>query len=234
MIKTIKLTIFLGLKNRIKKKKSIELAIERTRKWIVGMQSKNGGWGAFDINNTRNYLNYIPFADHGALLDPPTADVSARCLSFLAQIQNSKNRIETNSINQAIKYLLAEQEKDGSWFGRWGTNYIYGTWSVLAGLGAINEDHSAGYVQKAIKWLKENQNDDGSWHAKYNDITPIEYHKPTHFAPYIAVAALHYYKIFKDKEKIKELWPTIQSSINFSLNLQNANGTIPWLSLIHI
>jgi hypothetical protein len=95
----------------------------------------------------------------------------------------------------------------------------------IMGLNFLEDKNSS---EKAFNWLKENQNEDGSWYAKYDDIIPIEHHKPTHFAPYIAVAALHYYKIFKDKEKIKELWPTIQSSINFSLNLQNANGTIPW------
>ena len=99
------------------------------------MQSKNGGWGSFDINNDYSYLNYIPFADHGALLDPPTADVSARCLSFLLQLNNPKDRPE---IDKALRYLLLEQEKNGSWFGRWGTNYIYGTWSVLSAIRLID------------------------------------------------------------------------------------------------
>ena len=116
------------------KQKSIELAIERTRKWIVGMQSKNGGWGAFDIDNVHYSLNSIPFADHGALLDPPTADVSARCLSFLKQLNNPRDK---NCIERATNYLLSEQEADGSWFGRWGTNYIYGTWSVLSALSLV-------------------------------------------------------------------------------------------------
>jgi len=149
--------------NKKKRNKNIDNCIKRTRDWILGMQSKNGGWGSFDADNTYSYLNYIPFADHGALLDPPTADVSARCLSFLAQIQNSKNRIETNSINQAIKYLLAEQEKDGSWFGRWGTNYIYGTWSVLSALNLVEFEDKKNVIKKAIQYLENIQNVDGGW-----------------------------------------------------------------------
>ncbi len=100
-------------------------SISRAAEWIEGMQSKNGGWGAFDIDNNDFYLNHIPFADHGALLDPPTADVSARCISFLAQIGYERSH---PVVTRGIDYLKQDQEKDGSWFGRWGTNYIYGTW----------------------------------------------------------------------------------------------------------
>ena len=152
--------MFLDRYNRIKKKKSIELAIERTRKWIVGMQSKNGGWGAFDIDNVHYSLNSIPFADHGALLDPPTADVSARCLSFLKQLNNPRDK---NCIERATNYLLSEQEKDGSWFGRWGTNYIYGTWSVLSALNLVEFRNKKAVFDKAINYLKSNQRNDGGW-----------------------------------------------------------------------
>src|SRR5215469_8056236 len=108
-------------------------AIDRAEEWLIGMQSRNGGWGSFDADNTHNYLNHIPFADHGALLDPPTADVSARCLGLLAQLGYSRDH---PVVATATKFLRDEQEPDGSWFGRWGTNYIYGTWSVLAALNA--------------------------------------------------------------------------------------------------
>ena len=126
--------MFLDRYNRTKQNKKIEDCLERTRKWIISMQSKNGGWGAFDVNNDHSYLNSIPFADHGALLDPPTADVSARCISFLKQQNDSRN---DDSIKKGLNYLISEQEKDGSWFGRWGTNYIYGTWSVLCALNLL-------------------------------------------------------------------------------------------------
>jgi squalene-hopene/tetraprenyl-beta-curcumene cyclase len=135
-------------------------AVERAAEWILGMQSKNGGWGAFDIDNDKYYLNHIPFADHGALLDPPTADVSARCLSFLCQIGYDRDH---PAVARAIDYLKREQEEDGSWFGRWGTNYIYGTWSVLCALNAAGEDMDQPYIRRAVDWLKAQQNEDGGW-----------------------------------------------------------------------
>ena len=97
-------------------------AIARAREWIEGLQSRNGAWAAFDADNTHSYLNHIPFADHGALLDPPTADVTARCVSMLAQLGETR---ETSPVlARGIDALLADQEKDGSWFGRWGMNYV--------------------------------------------------------------------------------------------------------------
>ena len=128
--------------------------------WLIGMQNPDGSWGAFDIGNNSNYLNNIPFADHGALVDPGTSDLTARCIELLAMVGYEKSH---PVINDALNFLKSEQESSGAWYGRWGVNYIYGTWSVLAGLGAIKEDYSAAYVQKAVKWLKENQNDDGGW-----------------------------------------------------------------------
>ena len=152
--------MFLDRYNKEKKIKSIKLAIERTRKWIVSIQSNNGGWGAFDINNTHYSLNSIPFADHGALLDPPTADVSARCLSFLAQLDDPRNK---DCINMAVKYLLSEQEKDGSWYGRWGTNYIYGTWSVLSALNLVQFKDKKEVIGNGVNYLKKMQRKDGGW-----------------------------------------------------------------------
>jgi len=134
--------------------------IEKACNWIVGMQSKNGGWGAFDKDNTYHYLNNIPFADHGALLDPPTADVSARCVSMLSQINKEKYK---KTIKKGVEFLKNEQENNGSWFGRWGANYIYGTWSVLHALKASGEDMNSNYIKKAIVWIKEKQNKDGGW-----------------------------------------------------------------------
>jgi squalene-hopene/tetraprenyl-beta-curcumene cyclase len=124
------------------------------------MQSSNGGWGAFDIDNNADFLNSIPFADHGALLDPPTADVSARCVSFLAQIGYGRDH---PAQARGIAFLRSEQEPDGSWFGRWGTNYLYGTWSVLCALNAAGEDMQAAHVRRAVEWLLARQRDDGGW-----------------------------------------------------------------------
>lgn len=135
-------------------------AIDRAVEWILGLQSKNGGWGAFDADNEYYYLNHIPFADHGALLDPPTADVSARCLSMLAQLGY---KIDHPKVKAAVDYLIREQEADGAWFGRWGTNYIYGTWSVLCALNAIGlpADHPA--MRKGVAFLTSKQRADGGW-----------------------------------------------------------------------
>lgn len=135
-------------------------AIERAGEWIIGMQSRNGGWGSFDADNQHYYLNHIPFADHGALLDPPTADVSARCLGLLAQLRYGADH---PAVAAAITFLQREQEADGSWFGRWGTNYIYGTWSVLAAVNAAGIDPAAPEIRRAVGWLLARQGADGGW-----------------------------------------------------------------------
>jgi len=135
-------------------------AIARGREWVEGLQCKNGGWGAFDADNVYYYLNNIPFADHGALLDPPTADVSARCIGMLAQLGEVK---DSERMRAAIEYMAREQEKDGSWFGRWGVNYIYGTWSALAGLNAAGLDRETPMIRRAAEWLIAIQNPDGGW-----------------------------------------------------------------------
>ena len=134
--------------------------VERAAVWLAGMQSGNGGFGAFDIDNSAEYLNQIPFADHGALLDPPTADVSARCLTLFALLDDSRFERERARVR---RYLLSEQETDGAWFGRWGTNYIYGTWSALVALGADGIERNRGAIARAVDWLEACQNDDGGW-----------------------------------------------------------------------
>lgn len=134
--------------------------IERASQWLLGLQSSNGGWGAFDVDNTYYYLNHIPFSDHGALLDPPTADVSARCLGMLLQLGYERDH---PAVAKAIDYLLNEQEADGSWYGRWGVNYVYGTWSVMNALNAagLGKDHPA--IRKGVEFLMSNQLPDGGW-----------------------------------------------------------------------
>jgi squalene-hopene/tetraprenyl-beta-curcumene cyclase len=135
-------------------------SIARAARWIEGMQSANGGWGAFDKDNTADFLNSIPFADHGALLDPPTVDVTARCISFLCQIGHPASH---PAVRRGIEFLKAEQEEDGSWFGRWGTNYVYGTWSALCALHAAGEDMQAPWIRRAVDWLIARQQPDGGW-----------------------------------------------------------------------
>ena len=151
-------------------------AIERARLWVLGMQSRGGGWGAFDINNDRQYLNHIPFADHGALLDPPTEDVTGRCVSFLAQLGHEE---DGPAIARGIDYLRQTQRPDGSWFGRWGTNYIYGTWSVLCALNAAGVGNDDPAVSRAADWLIGKQREDGGWGEDcetYGAAPPGEFH----------------------------------------------------------
>jgi squalene-hopene/tetraprenyl-beta-curcumene cyclase len=135
-------------------------AIARATEWVKGMQSRNGGWAAFDVDNVYDYLNNIPFADHGALVDPPTEDVAARCVSMLAQLGETLDR---PSLARGVRYLLSRQLAEGSWYGRWGLNYIYGTWSVLCALNAAGMPSSAPEIRKAVSWLVSIQNADGGW-----------------------------------------------------------------------
>jgi squalene-hopene/tetraprenyl-beta-curcumene cyclase len=138
-----------------------DTAIARAREWIEGMQSRDGGWAAFDVNNLEYYLNNIPFSDHGALLDPPTEDVTARCLSMLAQLGETAKT--SPAVGRAIEYLRRTQHAEGSWYGRWGMNYIYGTWSVLCALNAAGVSHQDPMIRKAADWLVSVQHHDGGW-----------------------------------------------------------------------
>jgi squalene-hopene/tetraprenyl-beta-curcumene cyclase len=135
-------------------------AIARAREWIVGLQCRDGGWAAFDADNQYFYLNNIPFADHGALLDPPTADLTGRCLSMLAQLGEKP---DSAAMRRGLAWLARDQRADGSWYGRWGLNYIYGTWSVLCALNAAGVDRDDPMVRKAVGWLLSIQNGDGGW-----------------------------------------------------------------------
>ena len=136
-------------------------SMARAREWVVGMQSSDGGWGAFEPENTQYYLNNIPFSDHGALLDPPTADVSGRCLSMLSQL--GETPLNSEPARRALDYMLKEQEPDGSWYGRWGMNYVYGTWTALCSLNAAGLTPDDPRMKRGAQWLLSIQNKDGGW-----------------------------------------------------------------------
>jgi squalene-hopene/tetraprenyl-beta-curcumene cyclase len=135
-------------------------SLSRAANWLAGMSSVNGGFAAFDSDNTYYYLNEIPFADHGALLDPPTSDVSARCAGFLSLYGKPEHQAVAQ---RGLDYLFSEQEPNGSWFGRWGSNYIYGTWSVLEAMRLARVDTSHTSIRRAARWLKSIQREDGGW-----------------------------------------------------------------------
>jgi squalene-hopene/tetraprenyl-beta-curcumene cyclase len=136
-------------------------AVSRAAEWICGMQSKDGGFASFDADNDHTYLNEIPFADHGALLDPATEDVSARCLMLLARLDDAAHTKSPKE--RCLQYLFRRQQPDGSWYGRWGTNYIYGTWSVLMALEQEGIDGEHESVRRAAAWLQSVQRSDGGW-----------------------------------------------------------------------
>jgi len=135
-------------------------SVQRAIDWILSMQCRNGGWASFDKDNDRMVFEHIPFADHNAMLDPATVDITGRVLEMLAAYGYDKTH---PVVQRAIAFLRQEQMPDGSWFGRWGVNYIYGTMLVLRGLEAIGIDHHEPYVQQAAEWLRMVQNADGGW-----------------------------------------------------------------------
>ena len=133
---------------------------QRALDWIFAMQCKNGGWAAFDRDNTKMIFQYIPFADHNAMLDPPTVDITGRILEMLANYGYTRR---DKCVERAIQFVLAEQESDGSWFGRWGVNYLYGTFLVLRGLEAMGVWSHEPAIQQAAEWIRMVQNADGGW-----------------------------------------------------------------------
>lgn len=135
-------------------------AIERAVRWLLGMQSTNGGWASFDKDNSLKIIAKIPFADFGEAIDPPSVDVTAHVVEMLGQCSFS---LEHPAIQRALRYILSEQEDDGAWFGRWGVNYIYGVGAVLPALEAVGFDMSSDCVRRAVQWLVECQNADGGW-----------------------------------------------------------------------
>lgn len=144
-------------------------ALERGTTWTLGMQSRNGGWGAFDTDNDATFLNAIPFADMKAMIDPPTEDLTGRLLELMGVAGYD---LRFDRARRAREFVLRTQRPDGSWWGRWGANFVYGTWSVLAGLSAIGEPLDSPHVRRAVGWLERHQNPDGGWGetlASYDD-----------------------------------------------------------------
>ncbi|GAA3209856.1 hypothetical protein GCM10020256_07440 [Streptomyces thermocoprophilus] len=137
----------------------VESAIARGVRWNLGMQSRNGAWGAFDVDNTSPFPNRLPFCDFGEVIDPPSADVTAHVVEMLA-VEGLAHDPRTR---RGVEWLLAEQEPDGPWFGRWGVNYIYGTGSVVPALIAAGIPAAHPAIRRAVAWLESVQNDDGGW-----------------------------------------------------------------------
>jgi squalene-hopene/tetraprenyl-beta-curcumene cyclase len=140
--------------------REVPATVERACRWLLAMQNRNGGWAAFDRDIENPLLEKVPFADHNAMLDPACPDITGRVLEALAY---HGYRLGHPAIDRAVQFLLARQEPQGAWYGRWGVNYIYGTWQVLSGLAAVGYDRNRWAVRRAVHWLKEVQNADGGW-----------------------------------------------------------------------
>jgi squalene-hopene/tetraprenyl-beta-curcumene cyclase len=134
--------------------------VQRAIDWIFSMQCKNGGWASFDKDNDKMVFEHIPFADHNAMLDPATVDITGRILEMLATYGYDQSH---PAVKRAIEFVRKEQEPDGSWFGRWGVNYIYGTALVLRGLDAMGMEQNETCIQQGSEWLRMVQNSDGGW-----------------------------------------------------------------------
>jgi len=202
-------------------------ALERATEWIVGMQSRNGGWGAFDADNEHYYLNHIPFADHGALLDPPTEDVTARCVGYLLQRGRSK---DDPIVARGLDYLRRTQQPDGSWFGRWGTNYVYGTWSVLNVFPPLGENASnSPTVRRAVDYLVRFQQADGGWGE--DGATYWEAQRGTCKASTASQTAWAVLGLMAAGEVAN---PAVARGIRFLIETQNAEGSWdePWYTAV--
>ncbi|WP_277187508.1 squalene--hopene cyclase [Caballeronia sp. BR00000012568055] len=193
-------------------------AIARGREWIVGMQSSDGGWGAFEPENTQFYLNNIPFSDHGALLDPPTVDVSARCLSMLAQLGETPANSEP--ARRALDFIVKDQLRDGSWYGRWGMNYVYGTWSALCALNAAGIASTDTRMKRGADWLVSIQNADGGW-GEAGESYKLDYHGYEQ-APSTASQTAWALLGLMAAGRIDD--PSVKRGIDYLVNTQKAHG----------
>ncbi|MDR5824338.1 squalene--hopene cyclase [Caballeronia sp. LZ043] len=193
-------------------------AIARAREWVVGMQSSDGGWGAFEPENTQFYLNNIPFSDHGALLDPPTVDVSARCLSMLAQL--GETALNSEPARRAFEYIVNDQERDGSWYGRWGMNYIYGTWSAMCALNAAGVAPTDPRMKRAADWLIGIQNADGGW-GEDGESYKLDYHA---YEPAISTASQTAWALLGLMAAGLVEHPAVARGVDYLMRTQQAHG----------
>ncbi len=195
----------------------LERSMERGVRWVRSMQNKDGGWASFDKNNDRMIFTKVPFADHNAMLDPSSADITGRVLEMFSAFKIGKEDLQ---VQQAIEYLRKEQEKDGAWYGRWGVNYIYGTWQVLKGLACIGENIQQDYIQKGAQWLRSVQNPDGGWGEScrsYDD--PSERGKGESTPSQTAWALMGLFASGDLKS------PTVQKGLAYLLNTQKSDGS---------
>lgn len=192
-------------------------SLRRGVQWLLAMQSENGGWGAFDSNNDQEILTRVPFADHNAMIDPPTADITARVLESLAMLGMDRSH---QAVEKAIDFIWKDQQEDGSWYGRWGVNYIYGTWQVLVGLTAIGVDPRDPRLCDAAHWLKSVQQPCGGWGE-----TPETYEDPSLKGTGTATASQTAWAIMGLIAAGQTDTEAVQRGIQFLIETQEPDGT---------
>ncbi len=193
-----------------------DAAFKRGLDWMLTFQCKDGGWAAFDRDCTNGILEKVPFADHNAMLDPECADITARILELLGY---EKFSVENDQIKEALNYLQRHQEEDGSWYGRWGVNYIYGTWQVLRGLRALGLPMQEDWLLKARSWLESVQHEDGGWGERCNTYDdPVFKGQGPSTASQTAWAVMGLCAF--DDPQI----PALRRGIDYLLRTQNAQG----------
>jgi squalene-hopene/tetraprenyl-beta-curcumene cyclase len=191
--------------------------VERAIKWMLTFQCKDGGWAAFDKDCTKNILEKVPFADHNAMLDPECADITARILELLGKQEFS---LDHPQVRRALHYLRNEQEEDGSWYGRWGVNYIYGTWQVLRGLRALNYNMSEPWVVKGRRWIESVQHLDGGWGERANTYDDPVFKGQGPSTASQTAWALMGLLAFDDPYS-----PAVQRGVEYLMRTQNADGS---------
>jgi squalene-hopene/tetraprenyl-beta-curcumene cyclase len=194
-----------------------EPACDRAVRWLTAMQNRDGGWAAFDRDIDKQILTKVPFADHNAMLDPSCPDITARVLEALS---HHGYTVGHTAVDKAVAFILRTQEADGSWFGRWGVNYIYGTWQVLVGLAAVGFDMSAPVVRRGVRWLREHQNADGGWGetcGSYDDPTTAGCGPST-----VSQTAWAVLGLMSAGEADS---PEVRAGVEFLLGAQKADGT---------
>lgn len=194
-----------------------DACFQRGLKWMLTFQCRDGGWAAFDKDCTKGVLEKVPFADHNAMLDPECGDITARILELLGYEGYS---VQHPQVQKALRYLQEHQEEDGSWYGRWGVNYIYGTWQVLRGLRALNLDMNQGWLLKARDWLESVQHEDGGWGERCNTYDdPVFKGQGPSTASQTAWAVMGLCA-FDDPDR-----PSIQRGIEYLIEKQNSDGS---------
>ena len=192
-------------------------AMRKGLNWVFAMQNKDGGWGSFDKDNNKTLFQYVPYADHNAMLDPSSADITARTLEMCSYYSIGKS---DPRVQRALDYLYREQEPEGCWFGRWGVNYLYGTWQALRGLARIGEDMQSERIQRAVRWLHSVQNEDGGWGETCQSYDPEHPKADGHSTPSQTSWALMGLLNAGDLDS-----PFVQRGMEYLLNNQNTDGT---------